>query len=88
MAAAVSGGTSVVGTVRLDCGAQPDDLVVALPSSKPALAAPTVSSLVIPQGSDNATFGLTTAPVSAPTSATIEGAALGITKSKKLVINP
>jgi hypothetical protein len=87
MAAAVSGGTSVVGTVRLDCGAQPDDLVVALPSSKPALAAPTVSSLVIPQGSDNATFGLT-APVSAPTSATIEGAALGITKSKKLVINP
>jgi hypothetical protein len=84
----VSGGTSVAGTVRLDCGAQPADLVVALSSSKPALAAPTVSSLVIPQGSDTATFDVTTAPVSAPTSATIKGAALGITKSKKLVINP
>jgi hypothetical protein len=61
---------------------------VALSSSKPALAAPTVASLVIPQGSDNGTFDVTTAPVSAPTSTTIKGAALGITKSKKLVINP
>jgi hypothetical protein len=84
----VSGGNSVVGTVKLDCGAQPADLVVSLSSSKPALAAPTVPSLVIPQGSDNATFDVTTAPVSAPTSATIKGAALGIAKSKKLVINP
>jgi hypothetical protein len=84
----VSGGNSVVGTVKLDCGAQPADLVVALSSSKPALAAPTVASLVIPQGSDTATFDVTTAPVSAPTSASIKGAALGIAKSKKLVINP
>jgi hypothetical protein len=84
----VTGGTSVVGTVTLDCGAQPADLVVALSSSNPALAAPAVSSLVIPQGSDNATFDVTTAAVSAPTSATIKAAALGLAKSKKLVINP
>jgi hypothetical protein len=84
----VSGGTSVAGTVQLDCGAQPADLVVALSSSKPALAAPTVSSLVIPQGSDTATFDVTTVPVSAPTSATIKGAALGIARGKKLAINP
>jgi hypothetical protein len=84
----VIGGNAVVGTVKLDCGAQPADLSVTLSSSKPSLAAATVSSLVIPQGSDNATFDVTTNPVSASTSATIKASALGTTKSKKLVINP
>ena len=84
----VIGGNAVVGTVKLDCGAQPADLSVTLSSSKPSLAAPTVSSLVVPQGSASATFDVTTNPVSASTSATIKASALGTTKSKKLVINP
>jgi hypothetical protein len=84
----VIGGNAVVGTVKLDCGAQPADLGVTLSSSKPSLAAPTVSSLVIPQGSDSATFDVTTSPVTVSTSATIKASALGTTKSKKLVINP
>ena len=84
----VIGGNAVVGTVKLDCGAQPADLSVTLSSSKSSLAAATVSSLVVPQGSDNATFDVTTNPVSASTSATIKASALGTTKSKKLVINP
>jgi hypothetical protein len=84
----VIGGHAVVGTVKLDCGAQPADLGVTLSSSKPSLAAPTVSSLVIPQGSDSATFDVTTSPVTVSTSATIKASARGTTKSKKLVINP
>ena len=84
----VIGGNAVVGTVKLDCGAQPADLGVTLSSSKPSLAAPTVSSLVIPQGSDSAVFDVTTNPVIASTSATIKASALGTTRSKKLVINP
>lgn len=84
----VIGGNAVVGTVKLDCGAQPAALGVTLSSSKPLLAAPTVSPLVIPQGSNSATFDVTTNPVTVSTSATIKASAPGATKSKKLVINP
>ena len=84
----VIGGNAVVGIVKLDCAAQPSDLSVALASTKPSLAAPTVASLVIPRGSDNARFDVTTNPVSASTSATIKASALGTTKGKKLVLNP
>jgi hypothetical protein len=47
-----------------------------------------VSSLVIPQGSNSATFDVTTSPVTASASAAIKASALGTTKNKKLVINP
>ena len=84
----VTGGQAVVGTVKLDCGAQPADLTVTLSSSKPAVAAPTAASIVIPAGTDSKTFDVTTSPVAASTSASIKASALGTTKSKKLVVNP
>ena len=83
-----TGGQAVVGTVKLDCGAQPADLTVTLSSSKPVVAAPTAASIVIPAGTDTMTFDVTTSPVAASTSASIKASALGTTKSKKLVVNP
>jgi hypothetical protein len=84
----VVGGAPVLGAVTLDCNAQPADLTVALSSTRPSAAAPATASIVVPQGTDSKTFNVTTAPVVAPTSATIKASALGTTKSKKLVVNP
>ena len=84
----VVGGAPVLGTVTLDCHAQPADLTVTLSSTKPSVAAPSSPSIVVPQGTDSKTFNITTSPVAASTSATIKASALGTAKSRKLVVNP
>lgn len=84
----VTGGTSVSATVTLDCGAAPDDLAVAISSTKPGVAQPNASSLVFPAGIKALSFEITTSTVPVATSATIKASARGIAKSKKLVVNP
>ncbi len=84
----VSSGSGVTGTVTLDCGAAPQDLAVALSSSKPAIAQPTVPSLLFPAGTHTLVFSIATGNVNATTSATIKASARGISKGKKLTVIP
>ena len=84
----VTGGSGVTGTAALECGAAPGDIVVTLSSSRPSAAQPAAPSLTFPAGTVSLPFGVTTSAVAASTSATIKASANGITKSKKLVINP
>jgi hypothetical protein len=57
-------------------------------SSKPGVAAPDVPSLLLPAGTKQLTFTITTQAVTAKTSAKITATANGITKGKALVVNP
>ena len=84
----VVGPNSVTGTVTLECSAAPGDIVVTLSSSNPAVAAPTVSSITIPFGSTTGSFTVTTADVSAVSSAVIRATAAGGSKSRTLTVNP
>jgi hypothetical protein len=82
----VVGGNEVTGTVTLDCDAAPQDLAVALSSTKPAIAQPTVTSLLFPVGTKTLMFSISTSSVNATTSATINASAKGISKGKKLTV--
>ncbi len=84
----VVGPNSVTGTVTLECNAAPGPIVVTLSSTNPSVAAPTTSTLTIPSGSKTGTFTVTTADVSAVSSAVIKAAAGGVSKSVKLTVNP
>ena len=81
---AVVGGTSVNGTAKLECKAAPGPVTVDLSSSKPAVASPAATSIVVPQGLQSVPFDVATNPVLAKTTATVSGTANGITKSKVL----
>ena len=67
----VVGPNAVTGTVTLECSAAPGAIVVTLSSSNTAVAAPSVSSITIPFGSTTGSFTVTTADVSAVSSAVI-----------------
>jgi len=82
------GGTTVSGTVTLDCPAVPGDIVVRLSSSLPSVASPTVTTLTIPMGSRTGDFTVSTRAVSSPTKVNIHAAANGVRKSKTLTVNP
>ncbi|HEX3129070.1 MAG TPA: alpha/beta hydrolase fold domain-containing protein [Thermoanaerobaculia bacterium] len=84
----VVGPASVTGTVTLDCPAAPGSITVALSSSSTGVASPTTPSLIIPAGSTQGTFTVTTADVSTQSFATIKTVAGGTTKSVKLTVNP
>jgi beta-propeller repeat-containing protein len=84
----VTGGNGVTGTVTLDCGAAPGALTVALSSTATAVAHPDQNSLVFPAGIKVLTFPITTSSVAATKSATIKASARGVSKSKKLTVNP
>ena len=84
----VVGPNSVTGMVTLECTAAPGAIVVTLSSSNPAVAAPTASSITIPFGSKTGSFTVTTADVSAVSSAVIKATAGGVSKSVKLTVNP
>ena len=84
----VIGGTSVAGTLALPCPAGPGDIVVALASSKPALAMPAMVSVTVPAGSKVAAFAVTTAASAVTTQARISGTANGVTKSTALTVGP
>ena len=84
----VVGPNSATGTVTLECTAAPGAIVVTLSSNNPAVAAPTASSITIPFGSKTGSFTVTTADVSAVSSAVIKATAGGVSKSVKLTVNP
>jgi hypothetical protein len=83
----VVGGNPVAGTATLDCAAA-NDITVALSSTKPSIAQPAVPSLLVPAGTRTMNFQVNTSAVTAAGSAKINATANGVTKSKKLVINP
>jgi len=84
----VVGGNNVTGTVTLEAPAAPGDITVTLLSTNPSVANPTVSILTVPAGQISKTFTITTADVTAVRYATIKATANGITRSKKLTVNP
>jgi beta-propeller repeat-containing protein len=84
----VVGPNGVTGTVTLQCKAAPGDIVVTLSSTKPAVAAPTASSITIPFDSTAGSFTVTTADVSVVSSTVIKATAGGLTKSVVLTVNP
>ena len=83
----VVGGNPVAGTVTLECAAA-NDITVALSSTKPSIAQPAVPSLLLSAGTRTMNFQVETADVAVATSAKINATANGVTKSKKLTINP
>ncbi|HYE16108.1 MAG TPA: M36 family metallopeptidase [Pyrinomonadaceae bacterium] len=83
----VKGGNSSTGTVTLECGAAPGDITVALESSAPSVAS-VPASVVIPAGSQSATFTITTKPVNAAKTIGIKATAGGLTISSPLVVEP
>lgn len=83
----VVGPNSVTGTVTLECPAPAGGINVALSSSNPTVAAPTVSSLNFPAGTRSKTFTIRTIDVPASRTAIIKATANGISKSVTLTIN-
>jgi len=84
----VVGGSDAAGSVVLECPAAPDDITVTLWSTKPGVAVPDVSAIVVPEGSSSGDFGVTTFPVSVPTKASLKAKANDITKAKVLTVTP
>lgn len=83
----VVGPNNVTGTVTLECAAPSGGVTVTLSSSNSAVAAPTVSSILIPAGTSSKTFTIRTADVLSTSTATIKATANGITKTKALTVN-
>jgi len=79
----VPGGTPVKGGVSLD-GPAPVSMTVALASSKPTVAYPTVSKVVIAAGSKSATFTVNTNAVLTNTGITLSATLNGVTKTATL----
>jgi hypothetical protein len=84
----IVGSQPAVGTAKLECKAGPGPIEVKLSSNNAAVAAPVATSVVVPQALQSATFDVTTRAVLARSYATISGTANGITKTKKLTVNP
>ena len=81
----VVGGASVSGTVTLSGPAPPAGIIVMLTSSRPSQAA-VPRSVTVAAGQRSATFSVTTAPVTADTTAWISGTYRGATKGATLAI--
>ena len=84
----VTGPNGVVGTVTLECPAAPGSIVVNLTTSNAAVAKPAVASITIPAGAASGTFSVTTADVSAVSTANIRATASGVWKAVTLTVNP
>jgi photosystem II stability/assembly factor-like uncharacterized protein len=84
----VVGGLPVNGIAKLECKAGPGPIVVDLASTNPAVAHPTVASIVLPVGTQTGAFVVETTSVAVTTKPAIRATANGITKSKTLVVNP
>ena len=85
---AVSGGTTVSGTVTSECAAPAGGLAVALSSRNASAAAPTVTSILLPQGAISGSFSVGTNRVVATTAVSITAAAHTVTKSATLSVRP
>jgi uncharacterized repeat protein (TIGR03803 family) len=84
----VTGGSSVAGTITLECAAGPGAIAVTLSSTKPATASPTSGTVTVPMGMSTKPFTVTTVPVAAEVKPKIKATANGVTKSKTLTVKP
>jgi probable HAF family extracellular repeat protein len=82
------GGTTVSGTITLECPAAPGAVTVRLTSSNPALASPIVPTITIPAGATSANFAIRTSPVSGNSSVSIHVWVFDVRKSATLGIVP
>jgi len=85
---ATAGGSSVTGTITLECPAAPGGVVVSLSSNNPTAASPTVPSVTIPAGETTASFTVQTSEVSSTTSLTIYATVFGVRKGTALTLTP
>ena len=85
-----TGGTTVNGSVTLECDAQPGGIFVTLSSSNPSVAQPSGGGVLIAQGTNSSPFSVTTTAVASTKKPTITAVTVpdAVSKSKKLVINP
>jgi subtilisin family serine protease len=86
LAATVTGGKTLTGTVYLTGPALPAGQTVTLSSSNPAAAVP--ASLTVPAGASSATFALTSTPVASAVSAVITAASGGVSKPVTVSVTP
>ena len=84
----VVGGGASSGVAKLQCVAGPGAILVTLSSSNATLANPGVPSVLVPVGTQTASFTVSTTPVTARSSAKITATANGIVKSKYLTVTP
>jgi probable HAF family extracellular repeat protein len=83
------GGRTMDGSVTLEWPAIPRSITVALSSTNPRAAAPAVSSLTFPSGTQGPqTFTINTGYVSAPTNVTLKASANGHSKSVVVHVDP
>ena len=83
----VVGGNAATGTVTLTSAAPSGGFVVTLASSNTAIAT-VPASVTVPQGATSATFGTSTAAVSATTPVTITASANSVTRTATLNVTP
>ena len=84
----VKGGRSAFGLVTLECAAGPGNVTVTLSTNKATLAAPAVSSIVIPAGTATGGFDVSTFRPTTQSSAKIKATANGRAKSATLTVTP
>jgi probable HAF family extracellular repeat protein len=83
-----TGGSTVNGTVTLECAAPAGGIVVSLTSNNPTVAAPTVSSVTIPAGATTGSFSVRTTHPAASTNVSIYATVYGVRKTQTLTVNP
>ena len=86
--ARVRGGTTVSGTVTLECPAVPGAIAVSFTSSDAAVAAATVPNITIPAGATTGTFSVRTSAVTSETAVTIYAWVFGVRKGVTLTVTP
>jgi PKD repeat protein len=84
----VRGPQYVSAVLTLDCPAPAGGLTVSLSSSNPAVASPTVNSIVIPKGKANIAFKVRTSRVTSAKTVSIKATLNGKTKIVSLKVNP
>ena len=84
----VRGGTTVGGSVRLECPAAPGPVAVTLTSSNPAAAQPTLPGITLAAGTFTGSFAVRTSPVTSETTVTIYAWVFGVRKGVTLTVTP
>src|SRR5439155_6403094 len=83
-----TGGSTVSGTVTLECAAPAGGTVVSMSSSNSTIAAPTATSITIPAGATTASFSIRTTRPAASANVSIYATVYGVRKSATLTVKP
>jgi probable HAF family extracellular repeat protein len=84
----VRGGTTVSGTVRLECPAAPGPVAVTFTSSNSSIASPTLPGITLAAGATTGSFAVATSPVASETTVTIYAWVFGVRKGVALTVTP